>query len=144
MVRLAVLSSWAELQIQSTQRPYLVNIVAPHISTLIPMWLETLTAYAKLQFEPDAGDGMVIEEMIADSQYNHASKEFLLQVKIPHDPSLMERSTIPAGSRSYMLLRPLLNSRVNTFSRLLMSNERAVQLLSCWPITEMNLSLSSL
>jgi HEAT repeat-containing protein 5 len=86
---LAVLSAWAELQIQSKARPYLVDIVSPHISTLISMWLATLTAYAKLQFEPDVGDGMLIEEMILDTQYNHASKEFLLLVSIPTWPSLI-------------------------------------------------------
>lgn len=64
-------------------RPYLVDIVSPHISTLISMWLETLTAYAKLQFEPDVGDGMLIEETILDTQYNHASTEVLLLVSIP-------------------------------------------------------------
>lgn len=80
MVRLAVQSAWAELQIQSTQRPYLIDIILPHITTLISMWLETLTAFAKLQFEPDAGDGTVIEEILVDSQNNYISKEFLLQV----------------------------------------------------------------
>ena len=79
---MAVLSAWAELQIQAAARPYLVDIVSPHISILIQIWLETLAAYAKLQFEPDVGDGMLIEEMIVDSQYNHASKEFLLLVSI--------------------------------------------------------------
>lgn len=80
MVRLAVLSAWAELQIQSTLRPYLINIVLPHLNSLISLWLETLTAYAKLQFEPEAGDGMVIEEMLVDSQNTYTSKDFLLQV----------------------------------------------------------------
>jgi hypothetical protein len=70
-------------------RPYLVDIVSPHISALISMWLETLTAYAKLQFEPDVGDGMLIEETILDTQNNNASKEVLLLVSIPIWPLLM-------------------------------------------------------
>lgn len=78
-----MLSAWAELQIQSATRTYLFDIVSPHINTLISMWLETLTAYAKLQFEPDVADGMLTEEMILDTQYNYASKEFLLHVSIP-------------------------------------------------------------
>ena len=42
------------------------------------MWLDALTAYAKVQFEPEAGDN-VIDEMILDSR-SGASKDFLLQV----------------------------------------------------------------
>ena len=83
MIRLAVLSAWAELQIQSTQQDYLVDIVTPHIGTLIPMWLEVLSAFAKLQFEPDVGDGAMIEDLLADHQYSFASKEFLLKVPSP-------------------------------------------------------------
>jgi hypothetical protein len=82
MVKLSVLSAWAELQNQSTQREYLVDIVTPHVSTLISMWFETLTAYAKLQFEPDVVDGVGPEELVVDTQYSYASKEFLLQASI--------------------------------------------------------------
>jgi hypothetical protein len=80
MLKLAILSAWAKLQIQSTQSDYLVEIVNPHIETLIPLWLETLKAFAKLHFEPDDADGMMIDEMIADSLSSYASPEFLLQV----------------------------------------------------------------
>jgi HEAT repeat-containing protein 5 len=82
MVKLAVLSAWAELQIQTTQREYLVDIVAPRIGTLISMWFETLIAYAKLQFEPDIVDGTGTEELMVDAQYANASKEFLLQASL--------------------------------------------------------------
>jgi HEAT repeat-containing protein 5 len=80
MVRLAVLSAWAELQIKSTQYEYLVDIVVPHTKNLVAMWLDTLTAYAKLQFEPDGGDGTAIEELVLDSQFSYTSKDSLLQV----------------------------------------------------------------
>ena len=79
MVKLAVLSAWAELQIQSVHREYLVQIVAPHVSTLISMWFEALTAYAKVQFEPDVVDG-ISEELLLDNQLSYASKDFLLEV----------------------------------------------------------------
>ena len=80
MLRLAILSAWAELQIQSTQQEYLVEIVEPHVNTLIPMWLATLTSYAKLHFEPEDNDGLVTEDILIDSEYLYASKEFLIQV----------------------------------------------------------------
>jgi len=80
MLRLAILSAWAELQIQSTKWDYLVDIIAPHISNLIPLWLETLTDYAKLQYEPDVGDGVTLDDVFMDSQHSYSSKEFLTQV----------------------------------------------------------------
>ena len=101
MVRLSVLSAWAKLQIQITQQEYLINIVAPHVGTLIPMWLEVLSAYAKLQFEPGVGDGAVVDDLLVDNRYSFASKEFLLQVTILFlGPQLTYRSTIPAGFKS--------------------------------------------
>lgn len=99
MVRLSVLSAWAELQIQSMQQDYLVDVVIPHVGTLIPMWLDALSAYARLQFEPDAGDGDVAEDILMDNQHSFVSKEFLLQVTRLYGSSLTYRSTIPAGSR---------------------------------------------
>jgi HEAT repeat-containing protein 5 len=80
MLRLAILSAWAELQIQSTQQEYLLEIVEPHVSSLITMWLASLTSYAKLHFDPDDTDGLVTEDVLIDSEYLYASKEFLIQV----------------------------------------------------------------
>jgi hypothetical protein len=80
MLRLAILSAWAELQIQSRHQEYLVEIVDPHINTLIPMWVAALTSYAKLHFEPEDNDGLITEDILLDSEYLYASKEFLVQV----------------------------------------------------------------
>jgi hypothetical protein len=80
MVKIAVLSAWAELQIQSKDKPYLLDIVSQHLERLAVMWLDALTAYAKVQFEPEVGDGNLIDEMILDSQLS-SSREFLLQVR---------------------------------------------------------------
>ena len=79
MVKVAVLSAWAELEIQSIDKPYLFDIVSQHLERLTVMWIDALTAYAKVQFEPEAGDN-VIDEMLLDSQ-SGASKDFLLQVR---------------------------------------------------------------
>jgi hypothetical protein len=83
MLRLAILSAWAELQIQSTRWDYLVDIISPHIGVLTPLWLATLTDFAKLQFEPDNNDG-IVDDMIVDAQYAYASKDFLLSVRALH------------------------------------------------------------
>jgi hypothetical protein len=81
MLRLAVLSAWAELQIQSTRWDYLEDIVGPHVGLLTPLWLAALTDFAKLQFEPDSNDGLLTDDLILDAEYCYASKEFLLSVK---------------------------------------------------------------
>ena len=53
MVRMAVFSAWAELQIASTEQKYLIDVVKPYIAQLVPLWLSSLREYARLRFEPD-------------------------------------------------------------------------------------------
>ena len=53
MVRMAVFSAWAELQIASAEQRYLVDVVKPHIAQLVPLWLTSLREYSQLRFEPD-------------------------------------------------------------------------------------------
>lgn len=53
MVRMAVFSAWAELQIASAEQRYLENVVKPHIAQLVPLWISSLREYSRLRFEPD-------------------------------------------------------------------------------------------
>ena len=53
MLKMAVLSAWAQLQISSSEQEYLVNIVQPYVARLAPLWLSALQEYAKLRFEPE-------------------------------------------------------------------------------------------
>ena len=53
MLKMAVLSAWAQLQISSTEQEYLVNIVQPYVAGLTPLWLSALQEFAKLRFEPE-------------------------------------------------------------------------------------------
>ncbi|KAF2857249.1 hypothetical protein K470DRAFT_223739 [Piedraia hortae CBS 480.64] len=53
MVRMAVFSAWAKLQIASTEQTYLMQVVEPHITQLMPLWLTSLREYSHLRFEPD-------------------------------------------------------------------------------------------
>ena len=39
MVKMAVFSAWAELQIASAEQTYLVDVLKPHIARLTPLWL---------------------------------------------------------------------------------------------------------
>lgn len=53
MVKISVFSAWAELQVASSEQPYLLDVLRPHIGTLTPLWLESLREFARLRFEPD-------------------------------------------------------------------------------------------
>ena len=53
MVKMSVLSAWAELQVASTHEEYLIKVVKPHIAKLTPLWLSSLQEFARLRFEPD-------------------------------------------------------------------------------------------
>ncbi|KAJ5519223.1 Armadillo-like helical [Penicillium expansum] len=53
MVKLALFSAWARLQIASIDQEYLTQVVQPYIAKLTPLWLSSLQEYARLRFEPD-------------------------------------------------------------------------------------------
>ena len=83
MVKMAVLSGWAELQVASTEQAYLVGVVKPHVTKLTPLWLSSLQEFARLRFEPDIsssigigpGDGL-------DTIYAALNRQTLLQVSL--------------------------------------------------------------
>ena len=58
MVRMAVLSAWAELQVASTEHKYLVKVVQPYVAKLTPLWLSSLQEFARLRFEPDISSSL--------------------------------------------------------------------------------------
>ena len=58
MLKMAVLSAWAQLQISSTEQEYLVNIVQPYVAGLTPLWLSALQEFAKLRFEPEISSSL--------------------------------------------------------------------------------------
>lgn len=82
MVRIAVLSAWAELQVASSEQKYLVKVVEPHIAKLTPLWLSSLQEFARLRFEPDissnAGPAQPAEGL--DTTYAALNRQTLLKV----------------------------------------------------------------
>ncbi|EEH48691.2 uncharacterized protein PADG_04770 [Paracoccidioides brasiliensis Pb18] len=53
MVKLALFSAWARLQIASNDQNYLAEIVQPFTAILTPLWLSSLQEFARLRFEPE-------------------------------------------------------------------------------------------
>ncbi|KAF2491330.1 ARM repeat-containing protein [Lophium mytilinum] len=80
MVKMAVFSAWAELQIASAEQKYLVDVLKPHIAKLTPLWLSSLREYARLRFEPDissSGPGSLSGSL--DTIYAALNRETLLK-----------------------------------------------------------------
>lgn len=73
MVRMAVFSAWAELQIASAEQTYLVDVVQPHIARLVPLWLSSLREYSRLRFEPDISASMGTAPLSADLDMVYAA-----------------------------------------------------------------------
>ncbi|RKF71993.1 Pof6 interactor protein 1 [Golovinomyces cichoracearum] len=81
MIKLAVFSAWAELQVASTEQKYLIDVLRPHIGTLTPMWLALLTDFARLRFEPDISMTLGPPSLSGslDSIYSALNRETLLK-----------------------------------------------------------------
>ncbi|KAI9718905.1 MAG: hypothetical protein M1812_003789 [Candelaria pacifica] len=81
MVKLAVFSAWAELQVASREQEYLVEVVKPHIASLTPLWLSSLREFARLRFEPDisTNNGPSALSGSLDTVYAALNRETLLK-----------------------------------------------------------------
>lgn len=81
MVKMAVLSAWAELQIATTEQKYLADVLRPAVARLTPLWLSSLREYARLRFEPDASSSSGPAAMSGnlDTIYAALNRETLLQ-----------------------------------------------------------------
>ncbi|KAI5305951.1 hypothetical protein KEM56_002753, partial [Ascosphaera pollenicola] len=80
MVKLALYSAWARLQIMSNEQAYLVDIVNPYSAMLTPLWLSSLQEYARLRFEPEIstlGTGPFSDNL--DDVYAALNRETLLK-----------------------------------------------------------------
>ncbi|KAF2119193.1 HEAT repeat protein-like protein [Lophiotrema nucula] len=80
MVKMAVFSAWAELQIASAEQTYLTDVLRPHIARLTPLWLSSLREYARLRFEPDISSmGSASLSGSLDTIYAALNRETLLK-----------------------------------------------------------------
>ncbi|TVY16253.1 Pof6 interactor protein 1 [Lachnellula arida] len=81
MVKMAVFSAWAELQVASTEQHYLIDVLKPYIGTLTPLWLASLREFARLRFEPDISMSLGPPSLSGslDSIYSALNRETLLR-----------------------------------------------------------------
>ena len=82
MVKMAVLSAWAGLQVASTEQGYLKEVVKPYVAKLTPLWLASLQEFARLRFEPDISSSMGINaDDTLDTIYAALNRQTLLKVR---------------------------------------------------------------
>ncbi|WEW61521.1 hypothetical protein PRK78_007011 [Emydomyces testavorans] len=81
MVKLALYSAWARLQIASGEQSYLVKVVQPYTAMLTPLWLSSLQEFARLRFEPDISStlGSIGLSDNLDDTYAALNREILLK-----------------------------------------------------------------
>ncbi|KAJ5712698.1 hypothetical protein N7493_009166 [Penicillium malachiteum] len=81
MVKLALFSAWARLQIASIEQEYLNQVVQPYLAKLTPLWLSSLQEYARLRFEPDISGalGTSTQSNDLDEVYAALNRETLLK-----------------------------------------------------------------
>lgn len=82
MVKLAVFSAWASLQVASRDQHYLQNILKPNLSKLTPLWLASLREYARLKFEPEGSPNSALTGGI-DMIQSPLTRRTLLKVRHP-------------------------------------------------------------
>ncbi|UZJ56964.1 hypothetical protein CBS101457_006284 [Exobasidium rhododendri] len=60
MLKIAVFTAWGELQVASLQQPYLVNVMKPQVASLTPLWIASLTEFARLRADPDGSNSIAL------------------------------------------------------------------------------------
>lgn len=77
MLRISIITAWAELEIATPQQPYLQMVVAPHRSTLASLWIASLRDYASVR-----ADSETLQDNPAsfDPSYSSLGREILLPV----------------------------------------------------------------
>ena len=79
MVKLAVFSAWASLQVASRDQQYLKDILKPHLAKLTPLWLASLREYARLKFEPEVSSNNAFAGGL-DMMYTNMTRKTILKV----------------------------------------------------------------
>lgn len=80
MLRMAILSSWADLLVASTTKEYLQDVVSPYTPILVPLWLTSLREFAELRFEPEQSSSLSNSSLggSIDHMYSALSRNSIL------------------------------------------------------------------
>jgi hypothetical protein len=98
MLRIAILSAWAQLTFASPQQKYLEEVVKPYKSELTSLWISALRDYASIRADSEA----ILDTSSAplDAAYASLGKDILLPVS--RFPMFIPRSCHSAVLRQIM------------------------------------------
>ncbi|KAF9999675.1 hypothetical protein BGZ65_005007 [Modicella reniformis] len=82
MIKWAVLNAWAELQVASVHRQYLVAVLQPNLGELCKLWANALEEYARARVESEAAlagsvaaSGSTGSTGLFDANYNNSGRD---------------------------------------------------------------------
>ncbi|KAL6246356.1 hypothetical protein RBB50_006592 [Rhinocladiella similis] len=115
MLKMGILSGWAQLQLASHEQTYLEDILQPFIPKLAPLWLTSLQEFAGLRFEPEISDTLG-GEMVGgnlDERYASFNREVRLTFYQKNWLSIVDAIAVLVEKDSESVFEALDNKRVN-------------------------------
>jgi hypothetical protein len=117
MIRMAILSGWAQLQLASGEQSYLEEILQPAIPKLAPLWLTSLQEFAGLRFEPEISDtlgGEVAGGSLDEHHYASFNREVRLSYYQKNWLSIVDAIAVLVEKDSDSVFDALDNKRAST------------------------------
>lgn len=116
MIKMGVLSGWAQLQLASSEQPHLEDILLPFIPKLAPLWLTSLQEFAGLRFEPEISDtlGGEIAGGNLDERYASFNREVRLRFYQRNWLSIVDAIAVLVEKDSDSVFDALDNKRVSS------------------------------
>ncbi|KAI0277285.1 clathrin-coated vesicle protein [Russula aff. rugulosa BPL654] len=105
MLRIAILSAWAQLTSASSQQKYLQEVVKPHKQTLTSLWIAALRDYASIRGDSEA----LLDTSTAplDAAYASLGKDILLPYYAESWPVMLNAVATAMETRDPFVLRAM-------------------------------------
>lgn len=116
MLKMSILSGWANLQLASGDQPYLDEILQPFIPKLAPLWLTSLQEFAGLRFEPEISDtlGGEVAGGNLDERYASFNREVRLKFYEQNWLSIVDAIAVLVERDSESVFDALDNKRISS------------------------------
>ena len=116
MLKMGILSGWAQLQLSSAEQPYLEEILQPFIPKLAPLWLTSLQEFASLRFEPEISDTLGGETAGGNLNERYASFNREVRLKFYQNNwlSIVDAIAVLVEKDSESVFNALDNKRIST------------------------------
>jgi HEAT repeat-containing protein 5 len=85
LLKMALLSGWAQLQLASGEQAYLDDLVQPFVARLAPLWLDALQEFARLRFEPEISDTLGVDTSATNLDDRYAAFNRVVRLQFYQD-----------------------------------------------------------